>query len=340
MPDATSPAPATGAGRKLAAFVLGLAALVTVMLCAFALPSVHSGPHEVPVGAAGPAQFTQALEAKLGDDEWDVRVYEDADAIAAAVHDRDITGGVALASEGIDVYVASAGGSTTAAAVTTLGNTLAAQQHTEATVHDLVPFTEDDPRGSGLTAAAMPIVFGGILPVVALSTLFPGRAGLRTRLLGVLLYAVAAGAAITALLQFGTGSLDGGYGVTSLGLALGITALSGTMLGLHALWGMPGFALGGAVVMFLGNPLSGLPTGPHWLPSGWAELGQLLPPGATGSLLRANAYFDGTGAMTPVLVLSAWVLLALCLAALAGRRRAGRTGTPAPVTASPEEAVV
>ncbi|MGW5636723.1 hypothetical protein [Streptomyces sp. NPDC003832] len=339
MPDSTSPATTTGAGRKLAALVLGLAALVTVMLCAFALPSVNSGPHDIPVGVTGPAQFTRALEAKLDGDEWDVRVYEDADAVEAAVHDRDITGGLALTPEGVDVYTATAGGSGTAGAVTALGDGVAAQQGTEAAVHDLVPFPEDDPRGSGLTAAAMPILFGGLLPVIALSSLFPGRDQLRTRLLGVLLYALAAGAAITAFLQFGTGSLDGDYWLTSLGLALGVTALSGTMLGLHALFGMPGFGLGGAVLMFLGNPLSGLPSGPYWLPSGWAELGQLLPPGATGGLLRANAYFDGAGATTPVLVLAAWVLLALSLVALAGRRGTGRAATPTPATASVEEAV-
>lgn len=51
--------------------------------------------------------------------------------------------------------------------------------------------------------------------------------------------------------------------------------------------------------MLLGNPLSGLARGPHWLPNGWATLGQLLPPGASGSLLRANAFFDGTGVAAP-----------------------------------------
>ncbi|MGA5196550.1 hypothetical protein [Streptomyces exfoliatus] len=52
---------------------------------------------------------------------------------------------------------------------------------------------------------------------------------------------------------------------------------------------MAGFGLGAVVVMFLGNPLSGVASGPHWLPDGWVTVGQLLPPGASGSLLRANA---------------------------------------------------
>ncbi|SNT20999.1 hypothetical protein SAMN05216276_1028102 [Streptosporangium subroseum] len=30
-------------------------------------------------------------------------------------------------------------------------------------------------------------------------------------------------------------------------------------------------------MMLIGNPLSGM-TGPYWLPTGWATLGQLLPP--------------------------------------------------------------
>lgn len=72
--------------------------------------------------------------------------------------------------------------------------------------------------------------------------------------------------------------------------------------------------------MLLGNPLSGLASGPHWLPGGWATLGQILPPGASGSLLRANAFFDGTGAGAPALVLGCWAVLGLALMVIADRR--------------------
>lgn len=81
-------------------------------------------------------------------------------------------------------------------------------------------------------------------------------------------------------------------------------------------------------MMLLGNPLSGLATGPHWLPSGWATLGQLLPPGAAGSLLRTNAFFDGATAGFPALVLTGWIILGVALALIADRR--GRRSPQAP----------
>ncbi|CAM5720417.1 hypothetical protein SVIOM342S_01684 [Streptomyces violaceorubidus] len=96
-------------------------------------------------------------------------------------------------------------------------------------------------------------------------------------------------------------------------VVLGMTALSTTLLGLQSLLGIVGFGLGTALMMLLGNPLSGLATGPHWLPDGWATVGQLPPPGAAGSLLRANAFFDGTGTGYPALVLTAWVVLGCAL---------------------------
>lgn len=74
-------------------------------------------------------------------------------------------------------------------------------------------------------------------------------------------------------------------------------------------------------MMFVGNPLSGLATGHNWLLDGWSTLGQLLPPGATGSLLRANAFFDGVGAAFPTIVLLCWVAFGLVLAFVASRRK-------------------
>ncbi|MGW9362137.1 hypothetical protein [Streptomyces diastaticus] len=188
-------------------------------------------------------------------------------------------GGIALGAEGVDVYTATAAGPSTAGALTTVGNTLAEQQQAQATVHDVVPFSQDDPRGAGLASAARPMIFGGIVPAVALTRLFPGHSRLRTRLVGVLAFSLVAGAAVAAFLQFATGSLDGNYWLTSLGLSLGMAALATAFVGLEALLSFAGLGAGAAVMMFLGNPLSGLATGPHWLPAGWAALGQALPPG-------------------------------------------------------------
>ncbi|WP_329557943.1 hypothetical protein OG711_38230 [Streptomyces uncialis] len=316
MPDHAPP----GTGRKLTLVVLGLAAMITIMLCAFALPSIHSGPDRVPIGVTGPEEITKDLRQSTDNAAWDVRPYPTATALQTAVKDRDIAGGLAVTAHHVDVYTATAGSPSATSALTTLGDNLAAQQTTPATVHDLAPFTEDDPLGAGLTAALLPMILGGIFPALILSGVFPGHRALRTRITGALLFSLAAGAAITAVLQFATHSIDGNYWLTALGLTLGTAALSTTLLGLQALLGMAGFALGAGLMMLLGNPLAGLATGPHWLPTGWATLGQLLPPGASGSLLRTNAFFDGSGAALPTLTLTLWLAIGTTLALLAHRR--------------------
>ncbi|MEU1086046.1 hypothetical protein ABZ401_04295 [Streptomyces sp. NPDC005892] len=315
----TQPTPA-GQGRKLAAVVVGLAAVVILMLCAFALPSVHSGPHELPVGVTGSAQATKGVAGALSGDEWAVTTYDDETALKAAIENRDVMGGMALTPGHVTVYTATAVGAQPTAAVTAVAGGLAEQQQAEITVTDLKPFPADDPKGAGFAAAAFPMVFGGMIPAVLLTRLFPGHAGLRRRLVGGTAFALLAGFAVTACLQFVTGSLSGDYLLSSLGVSLGMAALVMTLLGLEALLGMAGFGLGAAVVMLLGNPLSGIASGAHWLPDGWATLGQLLPPGASGSLLRANAFFHSTGIGVPVLVLACWAVFGLALMLVADRR--------------------
>lgn len=329
----SNPSAPPGTGRKLTLIVLGLAALITTMLCAFVLPSLHGGPHRVPIGVTGPQHAAEAFREHADADAWDVRAFPTPAALRSAVEDREVAGGLAVAEHGVDVYTATAGAPSATGALTALGDGLAAQLGVSASVHDLVPFTPDDPRGAGLASALLPMIFGGIFPALILGGAFPGRHGVRTRLAGVLLFSVVAGAAVAAVLQFATHSIDGDYPLTALGVILGTAALSTTLLGLHALLGTPGFALGGALTMLLGNPLAGLATGPHWLPAGWAALGRLLPPGASGSLLRANAFFDGAGAGLPVLVLGLWLTAGVALTLLADRRGRRTTG-PRPVGAA------
>jgi hypothetical protein len=96
-------------------------------------------------------------------------------------------------------------------------------------------------------------------------------------------------------------------------VALGIAATALGLLGLYAVGREIGLAVGAATIVLLGNPLSGLASAPELLPSGWGTLGQLLPPGATGTLLRSVSWFDGAAAGTPLLVLTTWCAAGLVL---------------------------
>jgi hypothetical protein len=195
-------------------------------------------------------------------------------------------------------------------------------------VEDVVPAPAADPRGAGLAAAALPLALGGIATAGLTSRLVRGRA----RQAATALAAAAAGGAVTAtVLGTWLGSVEGSWWTTSAVVALGIAATALVLLGLHDLLGTPGLALGAATTVLLGNPLSGLAGAPELLPEGWGTVGQWLPPGATGTLLRATAWFDGAGAGPALLVLAVWCSAGLALLAVG----ALRSRRPAPVTAPP-----
>jgi hypothetical protein len=62
------------------------------------------------------------------------------------------------------------------------------------------------------------------------------------------------------------------------------------------------------------------------LPQPVGLIGQLMPPGAGGNLLRSTGFFDGAGASGHLIVLGTWAAVglgALMLAALRERRPAG-----------------
>lgn len=99
-------------------------------------------------------------------------------------------------------------------------------------------------------------------------------------------FAVTGGLVLTAVLQYGIGTLDGNYLLTALGAMLGIAATAFVALGLRSAFGGAGLGVAAVILILLGNPLSGLASAPELLPAPWGALGQLLPPGATGSLIR------------------------------------------------------
>jgi hypothetical protein len=113
--------------------------------------------------------------------------------------------------------------------------------------------------------------------------------------------------------------------------ALAALAMSAAVAGLAALIGQAGIALGGFVIMLLGNPFSGASSAPEMLPEPAGAIGQWLPPGASVSLLRSVSFFDGAAAAGPALTLTWWAALGLG-AVLLGRAPRERTRNAAPAT--------
>jgi hypothetical protein len=305
----------------LVAVVTLLTALLTVLLIAFAWPAARSEPRDVPLAVVGPepavAQVAKGLEQAMPGG-FELSAVPDRAAAVRKIEDREVYGAVVLDPQQPEVLTASAGGPAVAQILTQMATRLSPE--TPAKVTDVVPLPADDPRGAGLAAGALPLVLGGIIAAALLTQLV--RSGAK-RMAGAVAFAITGGLALAAVLQFWLGSFEGSYLANSGVIALSIAAVSLTLLGLEWLLGRAGLAIGAALMMLLGNPLSGLTSAPEMLPSGWGALGQLLPPGAAGTALRSVSFFDGAGAGRPFVVLSCWLLagLILCgLGALRGQR--------------------
>ena len=317
------------------AVIVLLTAVLTVMLIAFAWPAARTEPRDLPLGVAGPAAATGQIAGALNQNApgaFEIHEYADRAAAVDAIENRDVYGAIVAGQGGPEILTASTRGPVVAQVLTQMAGRLAAAEDRTPTVTDVVPLSADDPRGAGLAAGALPLVLGGIIAAVALTRLLPS--GIR-RIRGAVGFAVTGGLALAAVLQFWLGSLEGNYWANSGVIAFSIAATSVAILGLEWLLGTVGLALGAATMMLLGNPLSGMTSAPEMLPTGWGTVGQLLPPGAAGTMLRAVAFFDGANITGPVLVLSAWLLGGLLLCVIGAVRDRSRTITDQTTVSQP-----
>ncbi|MFC9694126.1 hypothetical protein ACFTSF_36615 [Kribbella sp. NPDC056951] len=314
----TAEAPAEHRQPPLVAIVLLLTAVLTVLLIAFAWPAARSAPRDVPIAVAGPSQAIGQVQAGLEQampGGFEITQVADRAAAAQKIEDREVYGAIVLDPAQPEVLTASAGGPVVAQLLAQLATRLSPEH--PAKVTDVVPLPTDDPRGAGLAAGALPLVIGGIMTAAVLTMRVSGGS---RRMIGAVGLAITGGLALTAVLQFWLGSFEGNYLANSSVIALSIAAISLTLLGLEWLFGLAGLGVGAAVMMLLGNPLSGLTSAPEMLPDGWGTLGQLLPPGAAGTALRSVSFFDGAGSGTAFVVLGAWLALGLALCGLGAMR--------------------
>ncbi|WP_460772854.1 hypothetical protein [Microbacterium sp. GXF7504] len=331
----TTPAePAAASARRtpprwvmLAGLTAGLGVILVVLLLVFIMPSLKSGPHGLPLGVVGAPAVVEQVETGLesaAPGAYTTESFASEGALRSAIQDRDVVGGVVVDQDGVHTLVASAGSAVISATVTATGEALAAATGVEASVTDVVPLPETDPSGVGIGGLAFPLVFGGIVPAVAFRKVFAKSLGWAVA--GIVTFAAVGGVAVAAVLAFLFGSIAASaFWPVAAAMALGIAGLALPLAGLQELFGGKGFTIGAMVMMFVGNPLAGISTTGAWLPTGLGLIGQLLPPGASGTLVRSAAYFGWAGGLTAGLTLAVWVLagvLLLVVGAARSRRRA------------------
>ncbi|MFI6938880.1 ABC transporter permease [Streptomyces sp. NPDC050418] len=338
MSSATQTGPAAADSRKLIAVIVLVPMIVALALWAFAWPNARTAPRDLPLGVAGPDTAVTQVEQRLAerDGAFEVHRYADEAAAREAIEDRTVYGAVAVSERGPKLLVSTAASPLVAQL---LQQSLAgAPDGAPVQADDVVPAPAADPRGSVLSASVLPLAIAGVA-AGALVTMM-GLRGARA-VLGLVGTATLVGIVAAALAHNWLGALTGDWWTEAGVLALSALAVSATVAGLAALIGPAGIGLGGLLVVLIGNPFSGVGSAPEMLPEPAGFLGQLLPPGAGGTLLRSVSFFDGAGAAVPALTLGAWALAGLTLILIGGaRRRPARPGedTAAQVTPQPAPA--
>jgi hypothetical protein len=295
--------------RHSSAAILVVPLVVAAILALFAWPAAKVGPRDLPVGVTGPAT--------IDDPRFDVHHYASESEARTAIEDREIYGAFVA---GPKVLIASAASPAVAQALTH------AAAESDAEVEDVVAAS---PSGGALASSLLPLVLAGLLTgaLAAGITSSPAR-----RALLVLGGSLLSGLAATAIVQGWLDVVGGDWVANAAVLSLTVLAIAAVASGLDALIGKAGLIITALTMVFIGNPFSAIATGPEMLPTPAGFIGQLLPPGAGGNLLRSTGFFDGAGAGRHAAVLAAWALLgfaALAAAWLRGRRPAVVAAAPA-----------
>ena len=175
---------------------------------------------------------------------------------------------------------------------------------------DVVPLAPSDPRGTGLVAAAFPLVMGGMIGGIAVSLLVTG---VWRRLVTVLVYSAVAGVGVAAIMQGWFGILQGNFVANAAAAALSLLATGALIVGANALLGTIGIPVGAVITMFIGNPMSSAAQPIQFMPGSWGAIGQFFVPGSSATLLRDLSYFPDANAAGAWLVLAGWAVAGMVL---------------------------
>lgn len=341
------------------------ALVVAVVVMAFVWPAATSQPQNLPVGIAGPAEAVSMVEGKLAEQDpapFALQAVDSRDDAVDLIETRQIYGAILLGDQP-EVLVATAASPVAAAALRGVATQLQSQIDSAAntaltdqltaivgalqagqmpqlpegaagappqiptvTITDVVPLAEGDSTGAGLAASVFPLVLGGMIGGILLTLLVQGVV---RRLVGLVVFGAAAGALITLVMQTWFGMLTGDWLLNATVIALGVSATSALIVGLAAVMGPPGIAVGAVITMLIANPIAAAAQPPQFLPEPWGAIGQLFVPGASATLLRSVMYFPDAATAVQWIVLACWLVGGVILA-LIGHHREAAELTPHP----------
>lgn len=300
--------PSLSTGRRRLVPPLALAAFIVVLATAFAWPTSHLEPRDVPIALTGSTHFVTTTTRALDDrapGAFDITVAPTDAEGRAMLDDNEVDGVFEEGSTGPELVLGAAGRPAVAALLTSVEDQLRGGAGASL-VTDEVAAPRDDPQSAVFTAAALPTVLGAIAVGAVLAS---SKGSRHDRLVRTAVVAVLSGIGLTLVLDTWLGALDGSWWALAGCYALGVGGIVAAINGLAHHFGRVGLVVGAATVMLLGNPLSGATSAPEMLPGGWSALGQILPPGALTNAVRAVGFYDDNGASSSVLILGAWALV-------------------------------
>ncbi|WP_393101832.1 ABC transporter permease [Streptomyces sp. LN325] len=336
--------------RRTVIVTVALPLVISLAVMAYAWPASRIAPRDLPVGVVGTSTAGQKAVEGLEHSKpggFDFHLYPTQASARSAIKNREIYGAFVVTTGNVTVLEATAASTSVAQLLTATGQQLAAHaaklppkdatppagtSHRPAVgksltkpapkvgfrTVDVVPTAAADPRGVVFNSALLPLTICSIL-IAALIATSGAQMSVWRRLIDLLAACAATSLAAYLVAEGLLGALPHEHVATWGALSLTMLAISATSVGLITLIGPAGIGLSAALMVFVGNPFSGITSAPELLPKAVGDIGQWLPPGAGANLLRSTAYFDGAGSGGHIAVLVLWSTLGLAAVAL-GRR--------------------
>lgn len=306
------------------ALLLGLVAVAiqAAMVFAFTWPAARLAPRDIPLVVAGPAPAVSAVVRQLDQrqpDAFAIKQLPDPAAARTALRGREAYGAIVITPAGPRMLVASAASPVVAADLTQLGNQLAGRPG--APVPDVVTTDSHDSHGAVFSSLLLPLIMSSLAGGILLGLMI---GSIVRRAVGLVTFSILGGVVTAAIVQTFLSALPGPFLAIAGVIGLVVLAVAGTVVGLTAVVGRPGYAVAGLLMMLVANPLSGATSAPELLPQPWGAIGQAMPAGAGGTLLRSVAYYHGARSGAPLTALVIWSAAGLLLLGL-GALRARRT---------------
>lgn len=306
--------------RQLVIVSVVLPAVITLAVLAFAWPTARIQPRDLPVGVVGSSPGSEQLIEHLTETEpgaFDFHLYPDEPAARTAIRHRDVYGAFFVDQRRVEVLTASAASPAVAQLLDQVGTKLAgatrpaaAGEPTQVSAVDVVPLSREDPNGSVFSSALLPLTICSLIVAAAIGIVVRFRPAWR-QLVALTVVSAAAGGGVYLVGQPFLGALPQHPVADWAALTLTVLAMGAATAGLIALLGVGGLGLAAALMVFVGNPFSGVTSAPQLLPDAVNHIGQALPPGAGAGLLRSTAYFNGHAAGQHLVVLITWIVLGI-----------------------------